>query len=159
MEEVSTLLLTSPLRIRGSAVSEVEPGWCQTSACPLRISCSLVFPVQMVRVIMTGMNRHGQNALRQPKPSSPLPPCSAQPSPPLPPRLNVTLFSYIMRKMCCCRCCVGMCAGRHIWVVCAGVCVCLETWHDAAAPALVVTHWCEMGRGAAGPALDRFRSV
>lgn len=43
LEEVSTLLLHSPLRIRGSAVSEVDPSWCQTSACALRISCSLVF--------------------------------------------------------------------------------------------------------------------
>lgn len=46
--------------------------------------------------------------------------------------------------------------------MCAGACVCLETWHDAAAAAaaaLIVTHWCEMGRRAAGPALDPFRSA
>lgn len=75
LEEVSSLLLPSPLRIRGCAVSEVDPGRCPTSACPLRISCSLVFRVQMVHITMTGMNRHGQNALRQP---------STHPTPPLP---------------------------------------------------------------------------
>lgn len=32
LEEVSTLLLPGPLRIRGSVVIKVDPSWCQTSA-------------------------------------------------------------------------------------------------------------------------------
>lgn len=92
------------------AQSALDPGLrCQWSRPRLVSNLRLYAPHQLQPSVLcanraryydrneSARSKRPPAAQYAPKASSPRPPCSAQPSPP--PRLDVTLFSYIMRKM------------------------------------------------------------